>query len=186
MPKSVFTTLLAGAAVALTGALLSVATAANTASTPAGGRIQLQATAGDSAYGTIVIAGAIGDYGKTRSMNKNGKTNTNGNFVEITLKKGSFEVDSTAFNKKTENAPATVNNKSTCSFGFAASGPVTLFNGTGLYKGISGRVTITINFVGVGPRLTSGPKKGQCNPSNNAKPLASAGIITGLGTVKFS
>lgn len=186
MRRLVFTTLLAGAAVALAGALLSVATAANTASTPAGGPIQLQATASDSPYGTIVVAGAIGDYGKTRSMDKNGKTNANGNFVEITLQKGSFEVDSTALNKKTANTPPTVNDKTTCSFGFTGSGPVKLFNGTGLYKGISGTATITIAFVGVGPRYTSGTKKGQCNPSNSAKPLASSGTISGRGTVRFS
>src|SRR6266849_5228644 len=101
MRRLASTSLMASAAVALAGTLLSVATAANTASTPAGGPIRLLATANGSPNGTIVVAGAIGDYGKTRSMDKNGKTNANGNFVEITLKKGSFEVDSTAFNKKT-------------------------------------------------------------------------------------
>jgi hypothetical protein len=73
-----------------------------------------------------------------------------------------------------------------CSFAFTASGPVTLFNGAGLYKGISGTVNITISFVGVGPRFTSGTKKGKCNFSNIAKPLASSGAISGRGTVKFS
>jgi hypothetical protein len=186
MRRLVFTSLTATAAVALAGALLSVATAANTASTPTGGLILVQATANGSPNGTIVIAGAIGDYGKTRSMDKNGKTDANGNFVAITLKNGSFEVDSTAFNKKTAKAPPTIDNRSTCSFAFAASGAVTLFNGTGLYKGISGTVNITVSFVGVGPRYTSGTKKGQCNTSNNAKPLASSGTISGRGTVKFA
>ena len=186
MHRLVFTTLLASAAVALAGALLSVATAANTASTPAGGLIEIFATANGSPNGTIVVAGAIGDYGKTLSMDKNGKPNPNGNFVEITLKKGTFEVDSTAFNKKTATAPPTINDRATCSFAFTASGPVTLFNGTGLYKSVLGTVNITINFAGVGPRYTSGKKKGQCNTNNSAKPLGSYGSIIGRGTVKFS
>jgi uncharacterized membrane protein len=186
MRRLIFTSLMVSAAVALAGALLSVATAANTPSTPAGGPVLLLATANGSPKGTIVLAGAIGDYGKTLTIDKNGKPNANGNFVEITLKKGSFEVNSTAFNKKTAKAPPTINDKATCSFAFTASGPVTLFNGTGLYKGISGTVNITVNFVGVGPRFTSGKKTGQCNTSNSAKPLASSGTISGRGTVKFS
>jgi hypothetical protein len=187
MRRLVFTSLIASAAVALAGALLSVATAAHKASTPAGGPIEIFATANiGSPNGTIVVAGAIGDYGKTLSMDKKGKPNANGNFVEITLKKGSFEVDSTAFNKKTAKAPPTINDKATCSFAFTASGPTTLFNGTGLYKGISGTVNITINFAGVGPRYASGKKKGECNTSNSAQPLGSYGSIIGRGTIKFS
>lgn len=174
--------LVLGGAVAVAGVSLGLASAAS--SVP-GGPIELIASAGDSPNGTIVIAGAIGDYGKTLSMTKSGKPDSNGNYVKITLQKGTFEVDSTAFNKKAANAPATINNSATCSFAFTASGPVTLFNGTGLYTGISGTVTITVNFVGDGPRYTSGAKKGQCNMSNAAKPLAQRGWILGRGTVKF-
>jgi hypothetical protein len=171
-----------GAAALLAGMSLGSASASSGAM---GGPIALIASAGGSAKGTIVIAGAIGDYGKTLNMTKSGKPDSNGNYVKITLQKGTFEVDSTAFNKKTAKAPPTIQNKATCSFAFSASGQVTLFNGTGLYKGISGTVTITVDFVGDGPRFATGAKKGQCNTSNNAKSVAQRGWISGKGTVKF-
>jgi hypothetical protein len=168
---------------ALTVMPAGVATAGGT---PSGGPIQLIATAGSNPLGTIVVAGAIGDYGKTLSMTKSGKPDSNGNYVRITLQKGTFEVDATAFNKTTAKAPPTINDKATCSFAFAGSGPVTLFNGTGLYKGISGTLTITINYIGYGPLYTSGAKKGKCNASPTAQPLAAKGWIMGRGNVKFS
>jgi len=153
---------------------------------PAAGPIELYATAGDSPVGTIVVAGAIGDYGKTLSMDKNGKPDSNGNFVKITLKKGTFIVDSTVLNHKTATAKPSIVDKATCSFAFTGSGPVTLSHGTGLYTGISGTVTITLNFLGDGPFYTSGAKKGQCNMSNNAILRAQRGWIMGHGAVKFA
>ena len=106
------------------------------------------------------------------------------NYVKIALKKGTFEIDSTVLNAKLNKAPG-VFNKATCSFSFTGSGGVTLFNGTGLYKGISGSAEITLRFAGIGPRLTTGAHKGECNPNNNAKPLSQYGAIIGTGTVKL-
>ena len=155
------------------------------ATMPAGGSIYVQATGGEGPGGTIIITGAIGDYGKTLSIDKNGKTDANGNYVKITLKKGTFEVNSTVLNKKTNTAPPIIN-ASTCSFRSSGTGPVTLFNGTGLYKGIKGKVLITLSFGGIGSTYKTGPHKGQCNMSNNAPSLAQWGTITGPGSVSFS
>ena len=77
-------------------------------------------------------------------------------------------------------------NKTTCTFDFTGTGPVTLFNGTGLYKGISGTLRITITFAGVGPVYSTGAHKGQCNFSNNAPLVAQYGSIMGKGAVKFA
>ncbi len=76
--------------------------------------------------------------------------------------------------------------KATCSFTFIGTGPVTLFNGTGLYAGVSGTVNVTITFAGVSPFFASGPHKGTCNMSNNAPTFGQYSSITGVGTVKFS
>jgi hypothetical protein len=60
-----------------------------------------------------------------------------------------------------------------------------VFNGTGMYAGISGVARITETFAGIGPRYTSGPRKGQCNASNNAQPIAFFASVVGSGTVAF-
>src|SRR4051794_24708650 len=106
----------------LTGLLLSIASAAS----PPGGPIQFYAPATDTPTGTIVFAGAVGDYGKTLSMDKNGKPNTNGNFVKFTLRHGGFVADVTALNQKASKAAPSIVDKATCSFAFGASGPVTV------------------------------------------------------------
>jgi hypothetical protein len=174
----------AGAAIlavlAVTGVLAGGAAAA-----PAGGPIALYANAGNAGSQKVVFVGAIGDYGTARNVDKNGKVNPNGNFVKVKLTKGTFEIDSTALNE-TMNTDPQVASTATCSAAFTASAPVTFFNGTGLYKGISGTATVTVTFGGVAPRYKSGPKKGQCKPGENTKPRAQYGFVTGQGTVSFT
>jgi hypothetical protein len=146
-----------------------------------GGKIGIFADAStDGPVSKILITGAIGDFGTATSIDKNGKVDQNGNYVRVALKKGTFEIDSTALNAKLNKAPG-VFNKTTCSFSFTGSGSVTLFNGTGLYKGITGTARIKLDFGGIGPRLATGA----CNPSHNAKPLSQYGAIIGTGVVKF-
>jgi hypothetical protein len=174
--------------VAMLGSVIFCANAAfgtGAPSTPAGGPVQIYAPQSSSVHGTIVITGALGDFGKTLTINRSGKADGNGNFVKITLHKGTFKVNSTTFNAKANNAQPTVY-KATCSAVGTATGPVTLFDGTGLYRGISGTVNITATFGFIGPLFKSGKNKGQCNLSNNAQPISQYTLITGSGTVSFS
>jgi hypothetical protein len=154
---------------------------------PAGGAIEVWVTPSlsNSPTSPIVVTGAIGDYGKSTSHTKAGKADSNGNYVTISLQKGSFQVNSVALNEKANKAQPTLNS-STCSAYLSVSGPVTVSAGTGAYQGISGTITITESFAFVGPRFASGAKKGQCDQSNSAKPLAQYGQLTGVGTVSFS
>jgi hypothetical protein len=138
-----------------------------------------------STPGKIVLAGAIGDWGQVTSIDKNGKPDDNGNFVKVTLKKGTFEIDATALNKKMANPRPQVQSDVTCSVSASGSGPVELFAGTGLYKGISGTANVTMTFTGVGGRYQSGAKKGQCE-QENGQPLAMLGSVTGRGSVEFT
>ena len=104
------------------------------------------ATPNANGGGTIVITGAIGDYGHTLTIDKNGKANGNGNYVKVTLHKGTFEINSTALNAKTNNLGSqTPLNKATCSMAASVSAPVTLLDGTGLYTGITGTLNVTIS-----------------------------------------
>lgn len=173
-----------GLVVAGSLAALITASSAAAASTPAGGAVRVWVTPGSGAVDKIVITGAIGDYGKATSINKDGKVDENGDYVKVVLGKGSFEVNAVTLNKKTGSAPPTFN-AGTCSYSFEGSGPVTLFNGSGVYAGVSGTLKITEAFAGVGPLYKRGAKKGQCNMSNSAQPVAQYSSITGTGAVKF-
>ena len=175
----------AGAAVLAASAIAGVVAGASAAA-PTGGPIAMYASAGNNGSPKVVFVGAIGDYGKARNVNKNGKIDPNGNFVKVMLKKGTFEIDSTALNTQTSDPAPQVANQATCSATFSASGPVTFFNGTGLYKGISGTANLTITFGGVGSRYKSGAKKGQCKPGDVTNPRAQYGFVTGQGTVSFT
>jgi hypothetical protein len=162
------------------GGLLVGVAAASRMATPAGGTIRLFVVPGKSqGNGTIVITGAIGDYGKTTGKNKKG-------IGTAVLHKGTFQVNLAAISKKLNNSKPILLNTTTCSFVFGATAPVTLLNGTGLYKGISGTVMLTETFAAYGPLYKSGAHKGKCNTSNNATPTAQYGSVQGVGTVKFS
>lgn len=178
--------LVGGAAALAPLVVAGVLASAAPAAAPTGGQIALFATVGYGPSGKIVVAGAIGDWGRTLSIDKNGKPDLNGNFVRVTLKKGTFEIDSTALNKKMANPRPQIASDVTCSVSTSGSSPVKLFNGTGLYKGITGTADVTLSFTGIGSRYQSGPKKGRCVHSDNVKPLAMLGSVVGHGTVQFT
>ena len=169
--------------VAMLGSVLLLATVAFGASTPPGGSVHVFATPGPT--GTILLTGAIGDYGKTLDIDANGKVDPKGPYVKVNLKQGTFEINAVALNIRLAKLNPPVN-KTTCSAEGSGTGSVTLLDGTGLYKGISGTLNVTVTFAAIAPRLTSGKNKGQCNLSNSAQPVDQDGWITGTGTVKFS
>jgi hypothetical protein len=169
------------AALATAGVLIGPAAAA-----PAGGQIAFSGSADNGGSQKMVFVGAIGDYGTAISVDKNGKVDSNGNFVKMKLKKGTFQLDVTDLNKTLQNPKPQIASDVTCSATFTGTAPVTFLKGTGLYKGISGTANVTLTFSGVGSRYKSGPKKGQCNHAEDASPRASFGFVTGQGTVTFS
>ena len=146
---------------------------------PTGGAVRFFVVPGHAqGDGTIVIAGAIGDYGKTTPIDKKG-------MGEALLQNGTFQVNLSAMVKKLNSSKPIIANTTTCSFVFGATAPITLLNGTGAYKGISGTMMLTETFAGYGPFFTTGAHKGKCNTSNSATPLAQYGSVEGVGTVKF-
>jgi hypothetical protein len=172
--------------VALGSVAFGATTAFGSTGGPANGVIQVfvHPTNNTGLRGSIVVTGAIGDYGKYLSINQAGKADANGDFVRITLQKGGFEVNSTALNAIASKAQPTFDS-TTCSGFLEVSGPNTLLDGTGLYAGISGTITVTETAAYVGPRYKSGKNKGQCDVSNSSQPLASYSSITGVGPVTF-
>lgn len=158
----------------------SVALAAGSSGTPAGGRIQLFVQPGKTqGNGKVLFTGAVGDYGSSHSVTTGGKK-----FGTATLTKGTITVDLTAVNKKANNASPTVD-VATCSGFVSVSAPAPIVSGTGLYAGIHGTLKLTESFGFIGSRHKSGPKKGQCNLSNSAPTVAQMAVVYGSGTVSF-
>jgi hypothetical protein len=173
--------------IAVVGSLLLGGASAFGATTPTGGAIKVFVVPSISGSGgTIVITGAIGDYGKTVNSNAAGKPAKNGNYENLIMKNGTILVNGTQFNAATNAASPTDFNAATCSGTFVASAPVPVVSGTKEYAGITGSVTLTATFAFVGPFYKSGSKKGQCDTSNNApQPSGFFASITGAGTVSF-
>jgi hypothetical protein len=170
------------AAMAVVGTVMGAGFAAVAAGATKGGAVKLFGTP-RGAVGSIMFAGAIGDYGSTQRMTQSGVPNPNGNFVKLSLKRGSFVGNATALFAKLNNARPSLN-RSTCSGALSGTGPVVLGGGSGLYTGIGGTLKVTATFAFVGPRFKSGKHKGQCNV--NANPLAQFSLVSGGGTVSFS
>jgi hypothetical protein len=179
-------TVKAASAVAAVGSVLLGATTAlgsATATTPSRGTINVfSAQRGFTTSSQIFVTGVVGDYGTTHSIDKNGKTDPNGHYLKVVLKKGTFEVNALALANKLANQKPTAY-KSTCSGQTVASGPVTVFDGTSLYAGITGTATLTVNAAYILPRYTSGTEKGQCN---DTEPIMVYTSITGSGKVSFN
>jgi hypothetical protein len=178
------------AGVAVLAGILSPAVpafAASTTTMPTGGTVKVFVTpmGANGEHGTILIIGAIGDWGTTLNVNANGTADPNGNYARVSLQKGTFLVNLTSFNAVANKVQPTFYGSS-CSAVFSVKGPIGLSEGTGGYKGISGTLTITETYGFILPRYASGAHAGQCNTSNNAQPLAQHGDITGSGTVGFS
>jgi hypothetical protein len=184
MRKVIKVTLAAVAASAISAPVAAAATG-SLAPGPTSGKIEIFATTGSGPTAKIIVTGVIGDYGTATTVTAAGVPNENGDYVIIKLTKGTFWVNSVAFNKATNNLPPSMLNTKTCSLVFSAKGTVTLFKGTGAYVDMKGSVLINETFAGIGPMIASGPKKGSCNMSNSAVPVAQFGTIVGAGTVSF-
>jgi hypothetical protein len=162
----------------LGGGMAAVAGVA--AAAPTGGAIHLFVQPGQTqGNGRIVITGAVGDYGTTRARVVGDRR-----LSVATLHQGTITFDLTAISRLSDATNPRVD-MATCSAELAVSAAVPVVGGTGLYRGIHGSVTITEAFGFVGPRYTHGAKKGQCNLSNSAQPLAEMPEVYGSGSVAF-
>ncbi len=147
--------------------------AAASPTTPAGGQIRIFSTPSLGGRGTIVITGAVADFGTTLAE---------GNYVKVTLRDGTFELNASRLNAK-EASSASELDLTTCSGVSSVSGSVLVFDGAGLYKAIAGTIDAVVTIASITPRYPNGPHKGQCN--NDSFPVAYYSSITGSGTVHF-
>ena len=164
----------ASAVVLVGGAVFSGISAADT-SVPKGGPVQvILQPAPNPGTGKIIITGAIGDYGPAHQVQT-----TKGLYWRADLSRGTIELDLTALGKAI-SAVTPMIDSSTCSAEVSASAPVTLSDGTGLYRGVRGNVMLTEAFAFVTPRSTSG--KHRCDESAMVSQLE---LMYGTGRATF-
>jgi hypothetical protein len=153
--------------------------------TTGGGQTKAYATINSTGGGgPIIFIGAIGDSGTVQNENGSGRVDPNGNFVRVSLSKGAFRLDITKLNHQADNAQPAIY-RTSCSALLTTSGPATVSHGTGAYSGISGTLTVNLTVAFIGPRVTSGSKKGQCNFVTTARPVAARAFVTATGNVTF-
>ena len=189
------TTLLAGAAVATAAAFaLAGCSAATATASPkiapvadAHSRSSVHLTAytnNDGPTDTVIVTGAVGDYGTAVSVYPNGTVDPDHNSqLSLRLAHGTFRLDVAALDKSfvaafLQDFPS---NSTTCSGNFEVTGqvPVVAGSGTGAYKGIGGAFTLTISVDEVDKISAAQP----CN--GTAAFLSQAIVISGPGSVTF-
>jgi hypothetical protein len=130
---------------------------------------------------SVILTGAIGDYGPAVSVHPNGTIDPqHTSELSLGLKHGSFRLSIASLDKKVRRAYSPWPSRaSTCSgsVSFSVATPIVAGSGTGLYQGISGsiNVTVTVDEIDVKP---------VCN--GTSKFLAQVILIVGSGNVSFS
>jgi hypothetical protein len=136
--------------------------------------------------GTVVVTGAIGDFGTIQGSDLLGKPSkaSPAPAALIKLKKGTIIIDATNMNSATNTAPLL--QQVTCSFSISATSvPWPIIFGTGAYKNIKGSLTTTINLGGITPRVAKGANKGKCDFSNKYPPIASFFNAIASGNITY-
>ena len=154
----------------------------STSTAPAsGGRVFFTAYQNDDLPGaTVILTGAISDFGAAVSVLRNGTVDPeHGSQLNLALTQGSFRIVIGPLHQMLENAlvHAPFNLKS-CSGHVAVTGaaPVVAGSGTGAYKGIRGSFTLTIT----GNEVVGRP----CQRFSGSS-LAEAIFTVGSGAVSF-
>jgi hypothetical protein len=131
---------------------------------------------------TVVLSGAIGDFGAAVSVLPNGAVDPeHSSQLKLALTQGSFRIVIGRLHAKLlgalNHAPY---NRRTCSGHVSVTGaaPVVAGSGTGAYKGISGAFTLTIT----GNEVDAKPG---CQPFSGSALLAQTIFFAGSGTVSF-
>jgi len=157
--------------------------ARSTTTAPATGRVFFTAYQNDDLpEASVVLSGAIADFGAGVSVTNNGTVDPeHSSQLNLALTQGSFRIVIGPLHKKLENALSQAPyNLKTCSGHVAVTGaaPVVTGSGTGAYKGIRGNFTLTVT----GNEVDAKPG---CLPFSGTALLAQSIFVAGSGTVSF-
>jgi hypothetical protein len=172
--------LMGGCATAATQAPAAAGTSAVT-TTAAGGPVHIigYGQNSDGPDFTVILTGAIGDYGPAVTVHPNGTIDPeHTSELSLGVRDGSFRLNIASLDKEIISVNSHWRSNRTCSFHLSVSAatPIVAGSGTGSYRGISGNLstTVTIDEVDVKP----------C-PGGTSRFLAQLIFMVGSGTVSF-
>jgi len=175
--KRLLIVLCAASALVVTGAAVALAGGATR-----GGTVHVYGVNNGGATDNLIITGAFAASGVSRmvgahtSMVGTDTSMVGTDIQQVTTSTGTFKVNTSKLN----NAPGTGGlNQDSCSGAFMVSEPVTLFDGTGAYEGITGTLKIKETFAAILPQTTSGKCRDDANPTSDVA------FFQGEGTVSF-
>lgn len=172
---------LAGAGV-VGAVLLATSASAGTAAAAPHGIVHLASfTDNDGAGASVVLSGALGDFGEAVSVNPDGSVSSeHGGQQNLVLTQGAFRIDFSALDRAFVAAFQThpVDARS-CSGHITVTGsaPVVPGSGTGAYRGIAGTFRLTLTLDELVPQT-------QCDWTGPM--LKQSIVITGSGDVSLT
>jgi hypothetical protein len=86
--------------VAVIGSRLFGGVSAWGSSTPKGATIYVSLTPNNGATYPVVVVGVIAEHGTATTIDQNGRVDSNGHYVNIVLKQGGFEINSTTLHQR--------------------------------------------------------------------------------------
>ena len=141
-------------------------------------------TDNDGPTETVIVTGAVGDYGQAVSVNPDGSTNAEHNSqLDLRMSHGTFRLDIAALDQAFVSAMLHrfPTDTTTCSGAVSVSQrvPIVPNSGTGAYRSISGEFTLTVALDEVDKPVPAQP----CNGSSEF--LSQTIVTTGAGRVAF-
>jgi hypothetical protein len=133
----------------------------------------------DGPHFTVILTGAIGDYGPAVTVHPNGTIDPeHSSELKLGLRKGSFRLNIASLDKKIVSVTSHWRSTPTCSFHLSvtAATPVVAGSGTGSYRRIRGK----FNMIVTGDEVDVKPCHG-----GTSRFLSQLIVLIGSGTVSF-
>ncbi len=148
--------------------------------TPSGDSVSIWATltASGREPSSVLVTGAIVDYGKAFRANSASRIDAKGRFTKLVLEHGTILLGGTALDPVVRTAKP-VGRTQTCSVLASSDEQAPVVSGTKAYLGISGSLVVATSSVLIIP-LSKG---GQCNTGAGARPVAAWSTVTASGSV---
>jgi hypothetical protein len=156
-----------------------IGTQESAGASPTGHSITLWDGAGQNGRTTtVLVTGAIVDYGTAFQANSAGHVDSKGRYTELVLTKGSILLRGSGLGPIVQ-PHSERRHSSTCWVSTTSDTSVSIVSGTAAYSGISGSLIVTTNSVLIFP-LTN---RGQCQTGAGTSPLADWSKVTASGSV---